>query len=1829
MGVLQYSVFRATVLSFAVLVSIPQGHSDCAMCQYKIIPTTSDITIFVGDSSSCSVQNTNITSTPNSITVTGLQPGNTYFLKINCSDVCCANFSTSPAQVENITVLNSSNSSLTVGWPVPLGHVDSYIVNVSGAELNTPLNLTTFTNSSVISNLMAGRVYNLTVTTISGVLKNSSNIVLVATKPNPPEAVRVSGQTNVSISLLWLKPLSMDAVCYEVSYRSNQSGVNLTLNHTNSLNATLTNLLPGSQYDLTVVSIGVKELRSSNVNLTAYTAPNAVQNLSISAVGTISVNLNWLPPIGTLSLFSYSINISPPDQTLNTTSNNYQITQLQPGTQYNCSVRALIITAYIFGPSQLIQCNTKPLPVTNLTASPVGTTQMSLSWSRQSDYKSSYQYNVSVNGEQWIQSINETTNVVNLIAGNNYTFTVQTVANGMSSESVAISAFTGLGKASNISAVSTTQSMRVEWRPPDGIVSLYNVKILLNGTVLKMENRTNETTVVFSDLLPGTQYNVIVTSISGPMKQDSDSVSNATLPTPPGEFVTMQSTNSLNISWARPLNMSSVSHYFQLSYSNSTLNCSQNYSSLTGLDAGVQYNITVRTVGAMGYFSSPQFLTAYTNPTAVTDVRLNEYTETSISLSWLQLDVQQSGYSYRLSFTHPNGTADQKTVNNRRAQLLSLQSASQYNISIITQTAGGTKSYPQFITAHTKPFPVSSVTYNVVNVSAVKLSWSRPQEYPNGFSYQVLVSNCTENSRNLSTFSENIIVPDLLPGTLCQFSLYSLAYGILGEPVNISVFTKPSTVVPQLDNQGSNESLLVTWDRPVGGLDMYILNITSEEGWNSSKVLNSTERNYTFSQLKAATIFTVTLTTVKADFWETSHSVNMATYPNRPGEITILLTSNHSVWFQWDEAENMSDGSFSYTLTCWLSFNTSQYLTANNTFLLDGLHSGTSYNVSVATVGPMGFQSGSIRVQVTTKPSTVVPQLDNQGSNESLLVTWDRPVGGLDMYILNITSEEGWNSSKVLNSTERNYTFSQLKAATIFTVTLTTVKADFWETSHSVNMATYPNRPGEITILLTSNHSVWFQWDEAENMSDGSFSYTLTCWLSFNTSQYLTANNTFLLDGLHSGTSYNVSVATVGPMGFQSGSIRVQVTTKPDPVQNVQLGSTSTNTISVIWAKVEGVPKYLVRVYSEKVENNLTSTNNSMTIYNLMPSTLYNISVQSSTSDNTEGEAVWLQACTDAAPVENVTCTGPNLTLPMLTLSWSPPLGENLDFEVKLNSNSEKTISLNHTFIGLKFNTLYNVMLWTLGCGKKSEMKSIVCMTGITKPVVPQITSVIVSDLQYNKFTLILQSDVFNDSNGPVLYYGVLVYSGTIDCLDKSNKLDRCLLNTYNDWKAKLCSTFLAVVKQKTGSTSVQIGDGTEWNGYKNGELNAKASYNFAVIAFTRLEINNSLLDVSNSYYSISKFYQSPITLPENPVVIGAAAGVGVAALLVVIIIGVVVCRQKQSKDENTSVPIHSIRQVHCAPIKVEDYEAYYKKHRADSFCGFAEEFEDLRPVGINQSKTVAQAPENKAKNRYNNVLPYDSSRVKLSVLSSPFDDYINANYMPGYTSKKEFIAAQGPLPCTVDDFWRLIWEKNVHTIVMLTKCNEQGRVKCEEYWPAETKHFINLTVMSTSEITLEDWTLRDFEVKNVKTAESRSVRHFHFTAWPDHGVPETTELLINFRHLVREHMDQFSRHSPTLVHCSAGVGRTGTFIAIDRLIFQIEREGVVDVYGIIHDLRMHRPLMVQTEDQYVFLNQCAMDIIKSRTGNNVDLIYQNTAALTIYENFEPLKKAKNGYHNA
>uniref|UniRef100_A0A673AXJ9 protein-tyrosine-phosphatase n=1 Tax=Sphaeramia orbicularis TaxID=375764 RepID=A0A673AXJ9_9TELE len=221
-----------------------------------------------------------------------------------------------------------------------------------------------------------------------------------------------------------------------------------------------------------------------------------------------------------------------------------------------------------------------------------------------------------------------------------------------------------------------------------------------------------------------------------------------------------------------------------------------------------------------------------------------------------------------------------------------------------------------------------------------------------------------------------------------------------------------------------------------------------------------------------------------------------------------------------------------------------------------------------------------------------------------------------------------------------------------------------------------------------------------------------------------------------------------------------------------------------------------------------------------------------------------------------------------------------------------------------------------------------------------------------------------------------------------------------------------------------------------------------------------------------------------------------------------------------------------------------------------------------------------------------------------------------GYNSNREYIATQGPLPSTVNDFWKMIWEQRVKGIVMVTNCTEGGKTKCEQYWPADKQPIFHgqLTITLSSEQQETNWTLREFKLKH--SSEERTVKHFHFTAWPDHGVPQGTEVLVQFRGLVRSHIRAEAAGTPTVVHCSAGVGRTGTIIALDVLLQQLEKEKAVDINGFVYKMRLSRSHMVQTESQYIFLHQCIMDILQTNdTSNeniyeNADMIYANATAL-------------------
>lgn len=297
----------------------------------------------------------------------------------------------------------------------------------------------------------------------------------------------------------------------------------------------------------------------------------------------------------------------------------------------------------------------------------------------------------------------------------------------------------------------------------------------------------------------------------------------------------------------------------------------------------------------------------------------------------------------------------------------------------------------------------------------------------------------------------------------------------------------------------------------------------------------------------------------------------------------------------------------------------------------------------------------------------------------------------------------------------------------------------------------------------------------------------------------------------------------------------------------------------------------------------------------------------------------------------------------------------------------------------------------------------------------------------------------------------------------------------------------------------------------------------------------------------------------------------------------------------------------------LSDFKEYVRQMAADSDFKYAEQFEELKDIGRNQACTAAELPCNRGKNRFTNILPYDHSRVKLlPVDDEEGSDYINANYIMGFNSKREYVVSQGPLPSTRDDFWRMLWEQNCRNIVMLTKCSEKGREKCDHYWPnnADAVFYGDIQVAILNETVFPDWTITEFKV--CLGDQTRQVRHFHFTAWPDFGVPKKPQSLVRFVRTVRTKL--FKDGGPILVHCSAGVGRSGTFVVLDTLLQRIKTHDTVDIFSMVAELRKERVWMVQTEQQYICIHQCLLCVLD---GMEDEHIYDNVLPANVNVAFE------------
>ncbi|CAB3362833.1 Hypothetical predicted protein [Cloeon dipterum] len=447
---------------------------------------------------------------------------------------------------------------------------------------------------------------------------------------------------------------------------------------------------------------------------------------------------------------------------------------------------------------------------------------------------------------------------------------------------------------------------------------------------------------------------------------------------------------------------------------------------------------------------------------------------------------------------------------------------------------------------------------------------------------------------------------------------------------------------------------------------------------------------------------------------------------------------------------------------------------------------------------------------------------------------------------------------------------------------------------------------------------------------------------------------------------------------------------------------------------------------------------------------------------------------------------------------------------------------------------------------------------------------------------------------------------------------------TKDDWKPK----------EEGGKYSLVVGT-EECNNekdYCNGLLNPNTKYTYKIRGFSTIGFRDSrALSVETGEYT------------------GVASQI-VVSILFIAIAGVVMfglyytrrnhprCIQKamiylrplrQPRDQ--ILEMQEKRPLVSKAIPKDEFSKYLEEllniDENEETNELAEQFKQLAllspppPSTHPENYSAAMIQYNKHKNRYINILPYDSTRVVLKQISpnDPESDYINASYVKGFSGETEYIACQGPRADTAEDFWRMVFEKDVCVIAMVTHLEEKGKEKCHKYFPdmRETIRYEMVAVKCVLQADFPVFTRRTFLVQETNGVLLKTVIHLHFKEWPDFGCPETTDLLLNYTKNLREAANEH-KGGLMLVHCSAGVGRTGTLIALDILLQQIRVSTSFNIFDTILQMRYHRINMVQTEAQYKFIHECVRDAIEEEKkngqwfaignggANKQDPIYQN-----------------------
>ncbi|KAL2102851.1 hypothetical protein ACEWY4_002019 [Coilia grayii] len=1711
---------------------------------------------------------------------------------------------TAPALVTNLRLESGgSEDSLTASWERPVGDVDGYVLVLSTAdgepsvlqESRLPSNAT----EAMFQQLLPGHSYSLAVTTTSGKLSNHTS-VLGQTAPGSVSELALGSVADCSsLRLTWAPPAGVWERYRVLLLKGSEVMANRTLERTvTELRLSDMGLSPGDT-DRAAVIVEIGALATAKY-CDIGPVPAPVSDLHIRHADETSLSAMWSHPSGSTPRSGYRVELlhgngTQGERKLDADMRECTFNVLTPGRAYQITV---VTDSGAFCSATSVSGRTIPLEVRGLSLSNRGSTDALLAtWTPALGDLDSYRLLLS-HGAQLVLNESVPANATShwlrgLTPGAPYRLQLLTLSGGLASKPALAEGGTVPAAVGEVTVSNNGRPdfLSVSWRPAVGDVDSYHV-LLKNRekTVHNLVLSKNSHECVFNSLVSGCLYTISISTRSGSF-DNTTIVQERTQPSSVQKPTVAHSArdNFLRVYWSHDA-VGDFDHYQVLIKHNNTvqqeksLNRSEKECVFTSLVSGRAYTVTVSTWS--GSYQTSVSTEGRTLPAEVQSLALAGSSTEELWVTWSPAPGDVDHYEVQLLFNDTQVFPPDRLGSDVHEHRFSTLTPGRL-YKIVVSTFSGDIQRPQRIQGRTVPSQVKSLQVMPGSHSgSLRATWAPGEGDVDLYVITLTLGGQVRASRELPKQVTETEFQNLLPGQLYNITVQSVS-GALANSRTSYGRTVPSAVTAlQADTEHTTHSLTVTWEHPTGVYDGYELQLQDENGavvTNAS--LPAAASRHLVPGLTPGRWYRVHLQTLSGGTRSPDATAEGQTRPAAVNGLAVRTNTTRELSFRWSGPEGHVD---SYDIYLYRQDEMLQDHSAGGpgargcTFR--GLQPGTLYKIVVLSRSRGMTNDSSIWAR--TVPSPVVGlQARHQEQTDSLHVSWRLGQGELSELLVSLYGPDGnQQAEQRLGRDQTEHVFQGLLPGRLYSAMVTSHSGELSNTA-TVAGRTVPLPPTSLRSRATedANGTVEMTWSPP---AMGDFDNFDLQWQPRDRLSVRSVSSTQrALTGLYPGRLYNFTLRTVSggamsaPMAY-SPTIHIPVRTAPTRVLHMHCRPQSSTAVSCSWmppeADYDGYEVDCRREDSGERVNYMVLDRDTTEhqIEKLDPHCHYVVSVRAR-----------------AGGLNSPPATGGAIT--MIDRPPEPP------DSVRVN---ERAARVTQSTIFFKFN-----------CSWFSDVNGAV-----------RLFSIVVAESNDNELAQ-------PERRHPLPSYLDYKMNSSVRAYQTNYFSSHCTGNP--DTTSKVFEINLGAGMDTLGGPCELDSDKRHYlNTFCDGPLKAKTAYRLSIRAFTQLfEDNQKEPLFTDTYLSLPLVTQPE---PLGGIIEGLSAGMFLTGMMIAVI-ALLIYRQRVRKVAVQEGPVvrmsmwkevpasgiymgvRSNRRV-TSPVKASHFETHLSKLLADSNYLLSEEFEDLKDVGRNQPMDAARLPENRGKNRYNNILPYDATRVKLSYLEDdPCSDFINASYIPGNNFRREYIATQGPLPGTKEDFWRMVWEQNVHNIVMVTQCVEKGRVKCDHYWPEtrEPLYYGDLVVQMSAESVLPEWTIREFKIcYEGQLAYPRVVRQFHYTVWPDHGVPETTQSLIQYVRTVRDYIDRVPTSGPTVAHCSAGVGRTGTFIALDRALQQLDSRGTVDIYGCVFDLRLHRSHMVQTECQYAFLHQCVRDVLRARKLR----CEQENPLYPIYENFNP-----------